>query len=200
MLRDKLTKRQEILAAATRMFLRYGYSKTTIEDISAAADKSKTAVYYYFKGKQEIFREVLDAEFGQIQESLRKIRLGSYPSPFVQIREYLRLRMDLIRAAGVYCHHILTGSDDGEVRGIISEVRSRFDGWELEYFKAVCSKGHEDGILSEKVKPESFGQMLAMLLKGLETQFIQSPDPDSTRVTCEAVLDRVLLGFTVKTN
>jgi AcrR family transcriptional regulator len=54
-------KRQEILIAARRCFLRRGLRATTIADICKEAQMSPGHLYYYFASKDEI----LDAMFGQ---------------------------------------------------------------------------------------------------------------------------------------
>ena len=56
-------KRQHILQAARRCFLRQGFAATTIGDICAAAGVSTGAVYVHFKNKHEMF-EALGSEAG----------------------------------------------------------------------------------------------------------------------------------------
>ncbi|MDX1934081.1 MAG: TetR/AcrR family transcriptional regulator [Capsulimonadales bacterium] len=46
--------RQLILESAQRLFLHYGYKKTTIDDIAQEAGIGKGTVYLYFDGKEEI--------------------------------------------------------------------------------------------------------------------------------------------------
>ncbi len=51
---------EEILNAATEVFLEKGYSNTTMEDIINATTLSKGGFYYYFKSTKEIFFKILD--------------------------------------------------------------------------------------------------------------------------------------------
>lgn len=54
--------RQNIVSAAERLFKEKGYSSTTMDDISRAADYSKRTIYSYFESKYEIYcRLVLQA-------------------------------------------------------------------------------------------------------------------------------------------
>jgi len=46
-----------ILDAAQKRFARFGVGKVTMEEISADLGMSKAALYYYFKTKEEIFRQ-----------------------------------------------------------------------------------------------------------------------------------------------
>lgn len=52
-------KTHTIVAAATRMFTRYGYSKTTMGDIASEAGVARQTVYNAFPGKEEIMRAVV---------------------------------------------------------------------------------------------------------------------------------------------
>lgn len=48
-------RRDAILAAAIGVFGRYGYRKTSVDDIARAADISKQGLYLHFDGKDAIF-------------------------------------------------------------------------------------------------------------------------------------------------
>ncbi len=51
--------REEILNSARDLFERFGFKKTTMEDIARQVGKSKSALYYYYKTKEEIFEAVI---------------------------------------------------------------------------------------------------------------------------------------------
>lgn len=69
-------KRLQILKAAREMFARYGYDKTTLDDIGRRCGLNKASLYYYFKNKEELFaRAVLEEAavfMGSLQESTRQ--------------------------------------------------------------------------------------------------------------------------------
>jgi AcrR family transcriptional regulator len=51
-------KRKAILAAASTLFRRYGYRRTSMEDIAKETGMSRPSVYSYFKNKDEVFRSL----------------------------------------------------------------------------------------------------------------------------------------------
>ena len=57
-------KREAILRAGLTRFARYGFRRTSMEDIARAADISRAAVYLHFKNKEDIFRALAQ----QLQE------------------------------------------------------------------------------------------------------------------------------------
>ena len=52
-------KEELILDAANKVFLRYGYQKTAMEDIAKEAMIGKGTIYYYFNSKEDIFVALL---------------------------------------------------------------------------------------------------------------------------------------------
>jgi AcrR family transcriptional regulator len=52
-------QRQAILMAATAIFLRYGFKKTSMDDLAQAAGVSRQGLYLYFDTKDLLFREAL---------------------------------------------------------------------------------------------------------------------------------------------
>src|SRR5260221_12348046 len=53
------TQREAILVAATTAFLRYGFKKTSMDDVARAAGVSRQGLYLYFDTKDLLFREAL---------------------------------------------------------------------------------------------------------------------------------------------
>lgn len=51
---------ESILDASQKLFLQYGYEKTSIEKIAQQAKISKSNLYNYFKSKDEIFNRLTD--------------------------------------------------------------------------------------------------------------------------------------------
>ncbi len=60
----------ELLTAATELFLRHGYAGTTMAGISAAAGVAPANVYWYFRSKDDIFAAVMDLMLRRATRSL----------------------------------------------------------------------------------------------------------------------------------
>lgn len=54
--------RSALLEAATELFAARGYPGTSLEDVAAAANVTRGAVYHHFAGKQALFEAVLDLQ------------------------------------------------------------------------------------------------------------------------------------------
>jgi AcrR family transcriptional regulator len=64
-------RKQEILIAAGKCFTKYGYDKTTLDDIGEMVGMNKVSLYYYFKNKEAIFAELITGEADKYSESIR---------------------------------------------------------------------------------------------------------------------------------
>jgi len=67
-----MDRKKEILTAAGECFVKFGYEKTTLDDIAELVGINKASFYYYFKNKEEIFKELITQEADQCIEVLRK--------------------------------------------------------------------------------------------------------------------------------
>lgn len=81
---DPLARRQ-ILAAALDVFSRQGYAGTTLDDITAAANLSKGAIYWYFESKADLFT-ILLGERASIFTELLEDAARSGGSPLAGLR------------------------------------------------------------------------------------------------------------------
>ncbi len=60
--KKRVNKRDRILQAASEVFARYGYDKTTLDDIGKKCGLNKASLYYYFSNKEDIYVQVIMAE------------------------------------------------------------------------------------------------------------------------------------------
>lgn len=70
------TRRNHILDAAVEVFGRFGFRKTSVEDLAAAAKISKQGLYLHFSSKEEVFvaamQKYLDDGLKLVNEALSK--------------------------------------------------------------------------------------------------------------------------------
>jgi TetR/AcrR family transcriptional regulator, cholesterol catabolism regulator len=52
------TRRRAILVAAARVFARDSYAAATLDDVAREVGVTKGVIYYYFRGKEEIYTEI----------------------------------------------------------------------------------------------------------------------------------------------
>jgi TetR/AcrR family transcriptional regulator, transcriptional repressor of aconitase len=90
--RDAL-RRKQILAAARATFLRFGFAKTSIDDIARQAKLSRPLIYRKFRNKDEIlaaaFEDLFEGRYERVAEVVRG--RGSKRAKLLEVYEILYL-------------------------------------------------------------------------------------------------------------
>lgn len=77
--RSKREQRAErILDAAAELMLRWGYNKTTIDDIARQAGVAKGTIYLHWKTREDLFTALMRREYIRLAEDIQQ-RLSSDP-------------------------------------------------------------------------------------------------------------------------
>ena len=71
--RQKRYLRQEILDAASELFVRDGYENVSMRRIADKIEYSPTTIYIYFKDKAELLEQVCQETFAKLVQKLSKI-------------------------------------------------------------------------------------------------------------------------------
>ncbi len=58
----KAEKKEKIVEAARKVFSKFGYNKTTLDDIGNIVGMKKNSLYHYFKNKEELFSFIVNFE------------------------------------------------------------------------------------------------------------------------------------------
>ena len=88
--------RENILKIAQEIFSKFGYKKTTLDDIANAVRKGKSSLYYYFNSKEELFQEVIQKEADTLREELSKV-LQKNIDPAEKLRDYVMTKITTYR-------------------------------------------------------------------------------------------------------
>lgn len=89
-------KKTEILNAAAKCFARYGYEKTTLDDIGKLVGLNKASLYYYYKNKESIYTEVIFTEAKAFLTGIME-HVGKAESCQDKVYTYFRERLVFIR-------------------------------------------------------------------------------------------------------
>jgi AcrR family transcriptional regulator len=192
-------KRTLIISHATALIKRYGIKKTTIEDIARECKLTTSALYYYFKNKDEIISEV----FLHIQkEKMNKMKkaLDQHSGDSTgKLEHYITTHLDfMINFRREYSINIYDIADQYDT---IRKARDRGLQEETDLVKAILEEGTRAGLLAisnidltaelinhlisgisgfilhceddahlNKYIQEMPGQIIQILLKGLEVR------------------------------
>lgn len=63
---------ENIITISTKLFAEKGYDKTSMQDIADAVGMSKGGIFHHFSSKEDIFNAVMERQFEQITETVKK--------------------------------------------------------------------------------------------------------------------------------
>lgn len=134
---SKLSMGAQILKVAQEIFTKYGFKKTTIDDIASELRKGKSSIYYYYSSKEEIFKAVLDKEADELKRQVLSV-IDKIIDPQEKIEAYIRTRIQGIRHLGnLYDFrksHYLSLEN-------ASELRLKYDNLEIEVIQSLLEYG-----------------------------------------------------------
>jgi AcrR family transcriptional regulator len=162
--------RESILQVAGQHFSRYGFKKTTLTDIASSLGKQKTALYYYFKNKEDIFAEIITIEADQLLVKLTKILEADAPMN-ERLSYYLASRIKMMEE--VADRYKVLKEELFQLLPQIEQVRAPYHRKEAEVLGQFLLEGKKSGIFSVE-NPQELAVTLVHMLKGLEIpMFVQ---------------------------
>lgn len=91
-----------IISVANKLFSRFGFHKTSMDEIAKIARKAKGSLYYHFASKEDLFREVISKEMDNMKSQLTIIINNPNMGASEKLKNYLVKRMDIMNNAANY--------------------------------------------------------------------------------------------------
>ena len=153
-----------IVESATKYFSKFGFYKTTMDEIAKHIHKAKGVLYYYFKSKEELFNEVLKQELNAVKSELTQI-VSSDLDSLIILKEYMLTRLKLLHKAVNY--HETLKADFFEKYLFVKDVREDFSEFERTQLIIILKKGKKEGYLDVK-NINSTVNIIMMVVNGIE--------------------------------
>lgn len=161
--------KNKILEVAEKLFSRFGFHKTSMDEIAKIARKAKGSLYYHFASKEDLFREVVSKEIHNLENNLSVIIGNNKLKATEKIKLYLIKRMEILNNAASY--HETIKADFFEHFDFIDDLRVGLDSWEKNNIKKILLQGIEKGEFAVNEDVDVLIDVFIMVLKGLEIPF-----------------------------
>lgn len=137
------TTHDRILDAAERLLARFGYKKTTMEDIAREAGLAKRTLYLHAPSKEMVALGTIDRIVDRLTAQLREVAEGAGP-PEERLREMLLCRV-LVRFDSV--RHYSHSLDEllESLRPAYMARRARYFAAEAQVFADLLAEGRRRG-------------------------------------------------------
>ncbi len=191
---DKEEYRKKIVVTAGQIFSRYGFRKTTMDEVAKALKMGKSSIYYYFKSKEEIFEAVVLYEANILRNELTTA-IKSVDSPVDKMRSYVFVRMKAFEKLSNYYNAIFDKNLDHF--DFIESIRAKYDREELAILRLILYHGARGNVFNV-ANSEYTALAVQTTLKGLEVPLFWKKKELNIEERLNAILDVLFNGIIKK--
>ena len=176
-------RKEKILKVAHEIFTRYGYKKTTLDDISKAVRKGKSSLYYYFDSKEDLFYDVVLKEADVMKRELESVVLRNI-DPVEKLRDYIMTKLTISRNMVEFYH---SSDQDSTQVDFIEKIKQKYIKDEIRMIKRILIEGIRKNVFEVRdLTIVAIG--ITTAIKGLETPLSE----DYGDVSLEKSVDNIL--------
>ena len=174
-------RRAQIIEAALACFTRKGYVNTTMDDIVAESGLSKGAIYWYFKGKDDLFKAAANSVMERVAEK-SLVAIQSCETATERLHVGAQSMVEVCREIEGYFGLVVefwTQSERREeVMGFWAEMIIQY----RQAIKALFEEGVQTGEF-KSVDTDALAWMMMAAYDGLAAYHMMMPDIDMEQVS-----------------
>ena len=183
-----------MVITAGQIFSRYGFRKTTMDEIARAIKMGKSSIYYYFESKEEIFEAVVRHEANILRNELTTA-IKAEESPIDKMKNYVFVRMKAFEKLSNYYNAIFDKNLDHFE--FIETIREKYDREELAILRLILYLGARKKIFNV-TNSEYTALAIQTTLKGLEVPLFWKKKELNIESRLNAILNVLFYGIVRK--
>lgn len=153
-------KRQLIMDSAMAVVLRYGFQRTTMEDVAKEAGISRPALYLMFKNKTEIYRALAESVMG---EALRRAGAALSAEGGIEARVFAAIKTGILDPT----EFLMATAHGAELIDMKHDMAAEaLQDWRAKKAAMIAAALDQSG--AAKAKGQSGAALADILLDGLE--------------------------------
>ena len=133
------TRLDEIVAAASRLFVEKGYEQTSIQDIAEAVGVLKGSLYYYIAAKEDLLYWAVLRNHANLYESVIGSRKHDQVPPLDRIRDFIDRHVDFVLnnkdSSVLYAHEFAVLSEERQAEVLV--LRRRYEDYFVKLIQDV---------------------------------------------------------------
>src|SRR5215469_1940505 len=171
-------KKQEILAAARKCFLKAGLRGTSIADICNTAGMSPGHLYHYFSSKEEIVEAIFNQAIVTGAEQFGELIARS--SPFAAIATVIEeaksrnLRADFLS----FLEILAEVGHNAKLRKILQDGSQKRRSLLADFLR----QGQQGGLIDPSLEPDATAAVLLAILDGIRLTAVRDPQMEMSEI------------------
>jgi AcrR family transcriptional regulator len=183
--------RQNILRTARRLFMRQGYTATSMRQVAAETGIGKATIYHHFPDKEALAFTLLDLQLAGMEEVVAAARAETDP----------RCRFQTVAVMGI--GHLLESGDLMQiVRREVPGGRARIQAAVVSFFKSIrnlLAEALREGMAAgtfRAVDPDETARVFLTMLQGtFAAAYIAGERPASPQQAARSLLEVYFRGI-----
>ncbi len=182
-------KRRAALRIASRLFNEKGYHATSLDEIADQIGVTKTALYYYFRNKEELLFECLQVTFRCAEEAMDQAApQGGALERLTAL--YVDFASGALEQTGAYLTPI---NIRALPRGMQADLQARMDRL-VAILESLIAEAMQAGALRDR-PPRATAHLLISTVNWLMSWHLENPSGEDARTIAAAFLDQWMTGL-----
>ncbi len=183
--------REQIIEASRHIFRKFGFKKTTMDDIAKSVGKGKSSIYYYYTSKDQVFQAVVEKE-AQLLKNELLIVIDSSLNPTEKLKTFILTRLtkfgEMTNFYNAIKDELLNHLD------FIEKIRKKYDEDEINHIASILFEGVEK---QEFIVGDTRLAATAIVtaMKGLEMPLFWQNGADNIEERLNNVVQILLFGL-----
>ncbi len=141
-----MTTKDRIIEEAFKLFLNHNFEKVSIVDLEKAIGKTRGAIFYFFKNKEELFNEVVETYIVKAQTPSEKFKFDADISLEQFIHQYINginttmSKMLSLSVVNIYKHYFSLYMQASRIYPNFAEIMIRNSMDELNLWEKVITR------------------------------------------------------------
>ena len=161
----------EIIEAARHMFMKYGFFKTTMEDIAKAVKKGKSSLYYYYKSKDEVFLDVINQVAKSLLFNIRE-KVNQISSASEKLLGYFEILIEEVKGVLDLYRLILEELKDNDY--LTKNIDRLFYDKDIEFLESILVFGinRKEFLSLDKSNTKNLAELLITINRDLISNYL----------------------------
>jgi len=189
--------REQLLYAALTVFRSQGYTRTTLDDIAAAAGVTRGAIYWHFGGKAELYNALISEHLTRAYTVFEHV-LAQAGTPMDRLRRFMRRFLEYLEEDADYRAvlelKLLMTEVTPELVGGLQRMNQRND-VSLDTLMQLIQTALMAGEVRSGVEPRTAALIVMGFLGGITSLWLQQPTSFSLKACASVLVDTFLQGI-----